>query len=145
MAWGALFVILAYFDQACTQLVACSVDGVEQTGGTNVWASDTELFNGTTGQTRQKQLWLKNDVATETYTGVSVSAVGEDTARDLQFAPDVGGSPGAWDETLALADGDYTLPVPFWVRCILAAGTTAAILTGADIKITGSKIPREAS
>jgi hypothetical protein len=133
--------LLAYFDEACTQLVACSVDGVEQPGGTNVWASDLEMFNGTTGETRQKQLWLKNADATVKYTGITITAQGEDAARDLGYAPDNAGVPGTWAETLAMADGAYATAAPFWTRCILAAGTATGTLTGADPHIACTEVP----
>jgi hypothetical protein len=133
--------LLPYFDEACTQLVACAVDTVEQPGGTKVWASDVERFNGTTGETRQKQLWLKNADATVSYTGITITATGEDAARDLEYAPDNAGVPGTWAETLNMADGAYTTATPFWARCILASGTPSGTLTGTDINVACSEVP----
>jgi hypothetical protein len=133
--------LLPYFDEACTQLVACAVDDVEQPGGTNAWASDLEMFDGTTGETRQKQLWLKNSDATVKYTGIAITAQGEDAARDLEYAPDVAGVPGTWAETLDMADGTYATATPFWTRCILASGTGTGVLTGADPRIACTEVP----
>lgn len=118
-----------FLDSACTNELSSG-------NGTNPWA---DRYDGTNGATRQHRIWFKSDDATATYANVNVTATGDTAAIDLQFAPDNAGTPGAFVQSLALANGPYTTAGVFWVKGIVAAGTPRQNFTAADILLTSEE------
>ncbi|MDI6872554.1 MAG: hypothetical protein QME79_14620 [Bacillota bacterium] len=120
-----------YLDAACTQQVS---EGTELAP----WAED---LNGTDGETKARQLWLKNDnnPAGKTFEDVVITAQGDTAAINLQFALDVSGSPGTWAESITMPNGDYLTAAPFWARVVVASGTPEQNVSAADTKVTAKQ------
>lgn len=81
--------------------------------------------------TDEQVQYLKSDDPTLTYEGVSIWAEGDEDGAaqhgevDVLYAPDVGGSPGTYEQVLALPDGDFVAAVPIW-RKVVAPNVAAA-------------------
>lgn len=109
-----------YADAACTsEITSGNPDSVRKavTQGTQM--------------TDEKALYLKSDNAGLTYENISITAVGDNNGTttsgqiDVMYAPDNAGSPGAYVQSLVIANGAYTTALKIW-RKVIAPNVQAA-------------------
>ena len=109
-----------YFDAAATQEITTQ-------------SPDTVRKAVPAGQTMtdERAIYIKSDDPALTYENIVLDGVGDaDGATqsgqvDVLYAPDNGGTPGTYVQTLTLANGAYTTPVRVW-RKVVAPNVQAA-------------------
>lgn len=86
----------------------------------------TDIFKGAVEDgenlVEEKHLYICSDDAEKTYENVSITATNDTDGAsnsgeiDYEYAPDDGGSPGTYVQTLDLSDGDFDTSVSIWRR-----------------------------
>lgn len=101
-----------YFDETVSSLVR---DDISPTLG----SPDTYEGPGA-GGTVERKLYIYSDNFQRTYSQVQLTSLNADAQVQLHYALDDNGSPGTWQTTVDLPDGDYRTPYPIWVRVTFA-------------------------
>lgn len=121
--------LLMYFDAACTNQI--SSDNANP---------DIVHKSTTAGQTITDELsiWIRSNDAQKTYEDVVLTAQGDDSSADVQYAPDNSGVAGAYVQSLSLTDGTFASALRIW-RKITAPNVTQAFNKNIQHKLTYSE------
>lgn len=103
-----------YLDAACTQEITPETpDSIRK-----AVVAGADMVDG-------RSLWLKSDDDALTYENIELSAQDKPANVTVQYAKDSSGSPGAYADSITLANGTFEPAVRIW-RKIVAPGVEAA-------------------
>lgn len=116
----------------------------DDAGGTGAAIFDDVTFNGTTGESRDQGLFVRNDDATKQYENILITILDLDPTLDtvnFKLATTQAGLGGA------APGGSLSLPnivavgeTPLFIRCTINAGTPVANYAGIKIVISAKEL-----
>jgi hypothetical protein len=115
-----------------------------------------QAFDGRTGQTRETKLYIRNDNASNTYTGITITPVSlsgrniVDGTDGYSWKLSAGDTQPTFDGWRAVTEGsaismgaidDTTTYLPFWVRIEVPRGAPVETIEGVVLRVAASEGP----